>query len=271
MALFAVIRIISEHSMKYTHLSETVSIKKVSEKDSVGVFHIEGLYTGYGITLGNALRRALLSSLPGAAITQIKIKGIDHEFSTIPGMVEDVIEFTVNLKKVKFHFFADEAQTLRLHVKGEKKVSAGDIQSTTLVQVVNTNLHLATLTKKSGEIDIELVVEKGLGYVPSESRRLERLSVGTIVLDAIFSPVVQVEFSVENMRIGERTDFNRLKIKIETDGSINPSEALHKASNVLRDHFDKISAVAVTEVEVKEFKKKKEKKKKERPKKSETS
>ncbi|MCP6720346.1 MAG: DNA-directed RNA polymerase subunit alpha [Patescibacteria group bacterium] len=256
--------------MKYTYLSETVSVKKVSEKDNVGIFHIEGLYTGYGITLGNALRRTLLSSLPGAAVTQIKIKGINHEFSTIPGMVEDVVEFTLNLKKIRFHFFADEAQTLRLHVKGEKKVSAGDIQSTTLVQVVNPKLHLATLTKKSGEIDIELVVEKGLGYVPSESRRLERLSVGTIVLDAIFSPVVQVEFSVENMRVGERTDFNRLKIKVETDGSINPSEALHKSANVLKDHFDKVSTVAVTKIEVK-GPEKKEKKKKGRPKKSETS
>ena len=253
--------------MKYTYLSETVSIKKISEKDNVGIFHIEGLYTGYGITLGNALRRTLLSSLPGAAITQIKIKGIDHEFSTIPGMIEDIVEFTLNLKKVRFHFFADEAQTLRLHVKGEKGVTSKDIQSTTLVQVVNPDIHLATLTKKSGEIDVELVVEKGLGYVSSESRRLERLTVGTIVLDAIFSPVVQVEFSVENMRVGERTDFNRLKISIETDGSINPSEAIHKASNVLKDHFDKVSTVAVTKVEVGGFKKVK-KEKKEKPKKN---
>ncbi len=251
--------------MKYLYLSESVGIKKISEKDNIGVFHIEGLYTGYGITLGNALRRALLSSLPGAAITQIKIKGVDHEFSTIPGMIEDVVEFTLNLKKVRFHFFADEAQTLRLHVKGEKKVSSEDIQSTTLVQIVNPNLHLATLTKKNGEIDVELVVEKGLGYVSSESRRLERLAVGTIVLDAIFSPVVRVEFSVENMRVGERTDFNRLKISVETDGSINPSEALHKAANVLGDHFDKVSTVAVTKVEVGEPKEKK-KGKKEKPK-----
>ncbi len=236
--------------MKYSYLSESVEAKKISEKDNVGVFHIEGLYTGYGVTLGNSLRRALLSSLPGAAITQIKIKNVDHEFSTLPGMVQDMVEFILNLKKVRFHFFADEPQTLKLHIKGEKDVTAGDIESTTLVQVVNKDLNLATLTKKNAELDMELTVEKGLGYVPSESRRMERLAVGTIVLDAIFSPVLRVEFSVESMRVGERTDYNRLKLEIETDGSISPSEALHKSSNILKDHFEKISSVEVTKVEI---------------------
>ncbi len=235
--------------MKYPYLIDTVNIKKISEDGTVGVFHIEGLYTGYGQTLGNALRRVLLSSLPGAAITQIKIKGVDHEFSTIPGMVEDVVELTLNLKGVRFHFFADEPQVLRLHIKGEKEVRAGDIASTALVKVVNPDLHLATLTKKDAELDMELTVEKGLGYVPSEARRLERLAIGTIVLDAIFSPVVKVAFSVENMRVGERTDYNRLKIQIETDGSLSPSEALHKAANILKDHFDKVSKLEIVKVE----------------------
>jgi len=236
--------------MKYTHLSDTVVVKTVSEDAKKGIFHIEGLYTGYGETLGNSLRRALLSSLPGAAITQIKIKGVDHEFSTIPGVVEDVVEITLNLKKVRFHFFADEPQTLTLRVKGEKKVTAGDIESTTLVKVVNPELHIASLTKKTAELDMELTVEKGLGYVPAEARARERLSVGTIVLDAIFSPIARVAFSVENMRVGERTDYNRLKMEIETDGSISPSEALHKAANVLKDHFDKIASVSVVKTEV---------------------
>ncbi len=249
--------------MKYSHLSETVSIKKVSESNTVGVFHVEGLYTGYGMTLGNSLRRVLLSSLPGAAITQIKVKGVDHEFSTIPGMVEDVVEFCLNLKKVRFHFYADDPQVLTLHVKGEKEVTSGDIQSTTLAKVVDPNLRLATLTKKGADLDMELTVEKGLGYVPSESRRLERLPVGTIVLDAIFSPVVRVAFSVENMRVGDRTDFNRLYIELETDGTIHPSEALHKASNILRDHFDKVSAIEISKEEDSEEESgKKEKKKK---------
>jgi DNA-directed RNA polymerase subunit alpha len=258
--------------MKYSYLSDTLKIKKISEKDGrIGVFHIEGLYTGYGITLGNTLRRALLSSLPGAAITAIKVKGVDHEFSTIPGMMEDLVEFTLNLKKVRFHFFADEPQILKLKVKGEKEVTAGDIESTTLVKVVNPDLPIATLTKKGTELDMELTVEKGLGYVPAEARRLERLNIGTVVLDAIFSPVEQVEFSVENMRVGERTDYNRLKIKVVTDGSISPSEALHKAANILKDHFDKISQVEVEKAAVSKDSEKKEeteKKKKGRPKKS---
>ncbi|MEK9194492.1 MAG: DNA-directed RNA polymerase subunit alpha [Patescibacteria group bacterium] len=236
--------------MKYAYLSESVNIKKVSEENNVGVFHIEGLYAGYGTTLGNALRRVLLSSLPGAAITQVKIKSVDHEFSTLPGMIEDIVEFTLNLKKVRFYFFADEPQVLKLHIKGERDVKARDIQSTTLVQVVNPDLHLASLTKKNAELEMELTVEKGLGYVPSESRHLERLAVGTIVLDAIFSPIVRVAFSVENMRVGERTDYNRLIVEIETDGTVTPSESLHKAANILKDHFEIVSQVPVKKTEV---------------------
>ncbi len=250
--------------MKYQHLSETVSIKTVSEEGSKGVFHVEGLYTGYGMTLGTALRRTLLSSLPGAAITQIKIKSVDHEFSTLPGMMEDIVEFTLNLKKVRFHFFADEPQVLTLRAKGEETVTAGNIHGTTLVQVINTDLHLATLTKKSAELEVELTVEKGLGYVSSESRKLERLAVGTIVLDALFSPVVNVSVSVENMRVEEHTDYNRLIIDLETDGSLSPSEALHKSANILKDHFAKVAEMNVmslaTKSEEKEEKPKKKKK-----------
>ncbi|RJQ26686.1 DNA-directed RNA polymerase subunit alpha [Candidatus Parcubacteria bacterium] len=245
--------------MKYSHLSETVSIKKVSEKDNVGLFHIEGLYTGYGTTLGNALRRVLLSSLPGAAVTQIKIKGIDHEFSALPGMMEDVVEFSLNLKKVRFHFFADEPQVLRLHVKKEGPVTAGDIESTTFVQVINTDEYLATLSKKTAELDMELTIEKGLGYVPAESRKLERLPIGTIVLDSIFSPVTRVSFSVENMRVGDQTDYNRLIVEVQTDGSITPSDAFHKSVNILKDHFEKISDIEVIKIERPQEKKTKKK------------
>ncbi len=247
--------------MKYAHLSESVVGKKVSEKDNIGVFHIEGLYTGYGVTLGNSLRRVLLSSLPGGAITQIKVKGVDHEFSALPGMMEDIVEFILNLKKVRFHFLADEPQVLSLHVKGEKEVTAGDINSTTFVKVINTDLHLATLSKKTADLDMEITVEKGLGYVPSEARKLERLPVGTVVLDAVFSPVVRVAFSVENMRVGDRTDYNRLVVEVETDGSISPSEAFHKSVNILKDHFEKLAAIEVTKTEIGETKEKKAKKK----------
>lgn len=246
--------------MTYTHLSETASIKTISEKGNIGVFHVEGLYTGYGTTIGSALRRVLLSSLPGAAITQVKIKGIDHEFSALPGMIEDIVEFSMNLKKIRFHFFSNEPQVVRLHVKGEREVTAADIESNTFVQVINGDLHLATLSKKNAELDMEITVEKGLGYVPAESRKLERLPIGTIVLDAIYSPVTRVAFSVENMRVGDQTDFNRLILEIETDNSITPSEALHKATNILKDHFEKISSVEVIKTEKQEEKKSKKSK-----------
>lgn len=256
--------------MEYTRLSETVKIKKVSEKENEGVFEIEGLYTGYGLTLGNALRRVLLSSLPGAAITQIKIKGVDHEFSTIEGVMEDVVEITLNLKCVRFRFFADEPQILTLKVKGEKKVKAGDIKANAQVEVANPDAHIATLTNKNAELEMEITVEKGLGYVPVEARKIEKLPIKTIALDAIFTPVSKVNFTVENMRVGERTDYNRLKIVIETDGTISPSKAIHKAANILRDHFNKVSAIETEEeAETKKVEKasaaeKKEKKKKEK-------
>jgi len=252
--------------VEYTRLSETVKIKKISETDKEGVFEIESLYTGYGLTLGNALRRALFSSLAGAAITQIKIKGVEHEFSTIPGVLEDVVEIMLNLKKVRFRFYAAEPQVLNLKVKGEKKVTAGDIKTNSQVEVVNPDAYIATLTSKNAEFDAELIVEKGLGYVPVEERKTEKLPIKTILIDAIFAPIVKVNFNIENMRVGERTDYNRLRIIIETDGSISPSNALHKACNVLKDHFDKISAIEIKEtakeVEGKESKEKKEKKEK---------
>ena len=235
--------------MEYTRLSETVKIKKISETDREGFFEIEGLYTGYCITLGNALRRSLLSSLPGAAITQFKIKGAEHEFSTLPGVVEDLVQVGLNLKKVRFKFFAAEPQVLTLKVKGEKKVTAGDIKTNAQVQVVNPETHIATLTAKNAELDMELTVEKGLGYVPVEARKIEKLPIKTIALDAIFTPVQKVNFIVENMRVGDRTDYNRLKINIETDGTISPSSALHKAANILKDHFEKASQIEVRESE----------------------
>lgn len=231
--------------MEYTRLSDSVIIKTISETETEGAFEIEGLYTGYGLTVGNALRRSLLSSLPGAAITQVKIKGVDHEFSTLPGVKEDVVEITLRLKRIRFRFFATEPQVLSLKVKGEKKVTAADIKTSAQVEVVNLDAPIATLTSKNAELDVELTVEKGLGYVPVEARKLEKLPVKTIAIDAIFTPVTQVNFAVENMRVGDRTDFNRIKLSIETDGTVSPSSALHKAANILKDHFEKVSGIAV--------------------------
>ncbi len=235
--------------MEWLQLSETVKIKKISESRKDGVFEIEGLYTGYGLTMGNALRRTLLSSLPGAAITQAKINGVDHEFSTIDGIKEDMLELVLNLKKIRFSFHAEEPQVLTLKVKGEKKVTAGDIKGNAQVEIVNPDIHIATLTTKNSELDMELTVEKGLGYVPVEARKLGKLPIKTIALDAAFAPVIRVNFTVENMRLGERTDYNRLRLIIETDGSISPSSALRKACRILADYIEKISLIEVAKIE----------------------
>lgn len=247
--------------MEYARLSETVKIKKVSETGTEGIFEIDGLYVGYGLTLGNALRRVLLSSLPGAAITQIKIKGIKHEFSTIPGVKEDIVDIILNLKNIRFKFYADEPQILSLKIKGEKKVCASDIEKNSLAQIVNPENHILTTTSKSVAVDMELTVEKGLGYVPVENRKTEKLPVGVIAIDAFFTPVINVNYTVENMRVGERTDYNKLKICITTDGSIAPSNALHKSANVLKDHIEKISQIEVKEEKEDKISEKKTKKK----------
>ena len=235
--------------MQFVYLSESAIIKKVSETNTEGVFEVEGLYSGYGITVGSALRRVLFSSLPGAAITQFKIRGVQHEFSTVSKIVEDVVEIGLNLKKIRFQIHTNEPQTLFLKVKGEKIVTAADIKTNSEVEVITPDVQIATLTDKSAELDMELRVERGLGFVPVEARKSEKLPIGTVAIDAAFSPVIKANFSVENMRVGDRTDYNRLIISVTTDGSITPSSALHKASNILKDHFDKVSQIEVKEAE----------------------
>ncbi|MBI4095028.1 MAG: DNA-directed RNA polymerase subunit alpha [Candidatus Liptonbacteria bacterium] len=236
--------------MEHAHLSTTVSIKTVSEDGEQGVFEVQGLYGGYGLTLGNALRRVLLSSLPGAATTQVKIKNVSHEFSTLPGMKEDIVEFCLNFKKLRLRMHVNEPRVLSLKAKGQTTVTAADITTDDQVEIINPDLTLATLTAKNAELDVEITVERGLGYSAVEARRAEKLPIGVIAVDALFSPVVNVNYSVENMRVGERTDFNRLRIEIQTNGAISPSSALHKATVVLRDHFDKVAGVDVKEFEL---------------------
>jgi len=215
--------------------------KIVKEEKNSGIFEIEGLYPGYGLTIGNALRRVLFSSLEGAAITTVKIKGIQHEFSTISGVREDVIQILINLKKIRVRMFSNEPQTLLLSVKGEKKVAANDIQKNANVEILNPENYIATLTEKKSELEIMMTIEKGLGYVPAELRKKEKLPIGTISLDAVFSPVKKVNYEVEDMRVGERTDYNLLRIYIETDGAISPRAALKRATEILAAHFESIS------------------------------
>ncbi|HTY39988.1 MAG TPA: DNA-directed RNA polymerase subunit alpha [Candidatus Paceibacterota bacterium] len=235
--------------MEYSHLSSTVSIKTVSEEARRGVFEIEGLYAGYGLTIGNALRRALLSSLPGAAVTYVKIKSVAHEFTTLSGVKEDVVELTMNFKKLRFRMHTDEPQTLLLKVKGEKTVTGADIKLNSDVELVNPEEVIATVTDKGTEFEAEITVERGLGYSAVESRKTEKLAIGTIGVDAFFSPVTKVNYTVENMRVGDRTDYNRLRLEIETDGTVSPSSALHKTANILKDHFEKVFSVEVKEFE----------------------
>lgn len=234
--------------MEFAYLSSSVGIKTISEDDKNGVFEIEGLYAGYGLTVGTALRRALLSSLPGAAVTEIKIKGVHHEFSTLPGLKEDIVEFALNFKKLYFRLNVDEPQVLSLKLKGEKEITAGDIETNSNVEIINPEEVLGHLTAKDAEIDVEVKVERGLGYVAVEARKSEgRLPIGTIAVDAIFTPVIKVNYTIEDMRVGDRTDYNRLRLEVTTNGTISPSAALHKASNILKDHFEKVSVVAVQE------------------------
>lgn len=218
--------------------------KVVSSEVNGAVFEIENLYPGYGTTLGNALRRILLSSLKGSAVTMVKIKGVNHEFSTVPHVIEDAVEIILNLKQVRFKLDGDEPQHVYIKVKGEKKVTAKDIETPSQVKVINSSAHIATLTDKKAELEIEITIEKGLGYVPVEQRRKEKLEIGAIAVDAIYTPVRKVNYEVENMRVGDRTDFNKLKLLVETDGSINPELAFNKSVEILINQFTSITSGA---------------------------
>jgi len=216
------------------------SLKLIVKKDNYAEFTIEGLYPGYGFTVGNSLRRVLLSSLKGAAITDVKFKGVSHEFSTIPGVMEDVIHLCLNLKKLRFKSFSEEPIKATLKVKGAKEVTGKDFVLPTELELINKEQKIATLTSKTADLDMEIVVRKGVGYEPKEARESEKLGIGEISLDAIFTPVRNVSYRVENMRVGQRTDFDKLFIEIETDGTIQPENALMEANRLLLDHFSVI-------------------------------
>lgn len=205
----------------------------VLEEGNKGVYEIDGLYAGYGHTMGNAIRRVVLSSLPGAAITSVKIEGVSHEFSTIPGIKEDVIMILLNLKQIKFDFSGSEPHKVTLSVSGVKKVQAKDLKVPSQVKILNKDAEIASLTDKKSKLKMEITIEKGLGYVPREILKKDRVEAGVMILDAIFTPVRRVNYEVENMRVGERTDYNRLRFLIETDGSITPREAMENSLKIL--------------------------------------
>jgi len=222
-------------------LPSKIEIKKIG--DNSERFIIEPLYPGYGNTIGNSLRRVLLSSLPGAAVQSVKIKGIQHEFSTIEHVKEDVVAIILNLKKVRFKYKGEEPIKLFIKEKGEKKVTAGDIKTTSDIEVVNKNQLIATLTSKEASLEMEITVGIGRGYVPVEERENEEHEIGTIIVDAIYTPIKNVNFDVENVRVGEMTNYDRLILDITTDGTITGEEAVKIASKILVDHFNFVNVL----------------------------
>ncbi|MFH1473006.1 MAG: DNA-directed RNA polymerase subunit alpha [bacterium] len=230
--------------------------KVVSEEGESGVFEIEGLYPGYGHTLGNSLRRTILSSLPGVAITTVKITGVEHEFTTIDGVKEDVVTILLNLKRVRMRFSTDEPQTLKLKIKGDstkdgagKVVTAEDLEVPGQVEILNPDQVIATLTSKDATLEMEIKAEKGLGFMPKEMIDKSRVDIGTIALDGIFTPIRRASYEVENMRVGDRTDFNKLRLTIETDGTISPTVALTTAIEIMINQLKAIVGFKEEELE----------------------
>ncbi len=217
----------------------------ISEVGTKGVYEIDGLYPGYGHTLGNSLRRIILSSLTGAAITSLKIEGIEHEFSVVDGVKEDVITMLLHLKQIRFRLNSDEPQTVKLEVKGPKKITAGDIEVTGQVEVLNPELYIAEVTGKNS-LSIEMTIEKGLGFVSKEMHQKNKNEVGVISLDAIFTPIRRVAYEVENMRVGDKTNHNRLRMTIETDGTLSPREALERAITIMVEQLQTIIGFTVS-------------------------
>lgn len=217
---------------------EMPKIKMVdkSEAGTYGKFVIEPLEKGYGTTLGNALRRVLLSSLPGAAVTTVRIEGVLHEFSTIPGVLEDTTEIILNLKELRLKMYGDEPRTIRISHKGEGEVKAGDIITDPDIEVLNPNLHIATVGEK-GKLEMEMTVAKGRGYVPADRNKLPDMPIGIIPVDSLFSPIYHVNYAVEDTRVGQFTNYDKLTLEVWTDGSIGPDEAISLAAKILCDHM----------------------------------
>lgn len=214
----------------------TIEIRE--RRDNYAKFVIEPLERGYGITLGNSLRRVLLSSIPGAAVTYVKIDGVLHEFATIPGIVEDMTNLLLNLKGLPLKLDSDEPKVLTLNVSGEKEITAADISPDADVEILQPDYHIATMTAKSAKLSMEIGVEKWRGFVTSDKQRNVEHVIGLIPLDSIFSPIRKVNFTVDDTRVGQSVDFDRLTLEIETNGSITPDDALSGASRILQEQLD---------------------------------
>ena len=218
-------------------MPESIQLDESTYSNSFGRFIVQPLERGFGVTIGNAVRRVLLSSLPGAAITAIKIDGIPHEFSTIKGVKEDAAEIILNLKQVRIKLLNKKANRVVVRLKGPGKFAAGDIQkNTSELEILNPGLHIATLNKDC-DFELDLRIGRGKGYVPSEENKLPDEPLGVVPIDAIFTPIRNVRYSVESTRVGQQVDYEKLVLEIETDGSITPDDALTYAGKILRDHI----------------------------------
>jgi DNA-directed RNA polymerase subunit alpha len=219
-------------------------IKNTKTQGNYASYDIEPLEAGYGMTLGNALRRVLLSSLPGAAVTSIRIDGAQHEFQDIPHVMEDVTDIVLNVKKLRLRSFSDHPVSMRLEVNGERVVTAADIMAPSTVEIVNTDLYIATLDNEDARLEMELVVETGRGYVPADSK--EDQPIGVIPIDAIYTPVQKVNYAVEHTRVGQMTNYDKIVLDIWTDGTLLPDEALRQSADILVRHFTQLANYRAT-------------------------
>ncbi|MGB9668731.1 MAG: DNA-directed RNA polymerase subunit alpha [Thermosulfidibacteraceae bacterium] len=226
-------------------------VEKESYRDDYCKVIIEPLDKGYGITVGNALRRILLSSIPGHAVTAVRIEGVYHEFTSIPGVREDVTDIILNLKMLRIRGYTDEPVIAVIDVAGPKKVYASDIKAPSQIEILNPDLYIATLDDFNTRLYMELVIEEGKGYLPSEERDLKSYPVGTILVDAVFSPILKVNFGVEQARVGRATDYDRLILEVWTNGAINALDAIKIASQIMKDHMELFSGISIQVEEAK--------------------
>lgn len=226
-----------------------IDVTPVDNNQDHALIVVSPCYPGYGTTLGNALRRVLLSSLPGAAVTAVKIKGVDHEFSTVPHIKEDVVEIILGIKGLRFRMHTDEVIELELHVKGEQKVTGSMFEKNSVVEIVNPNMVIATITDPAGELNMKILVQNGRGYIPVETREKEKMDVGYMAIDSIYTPIRNVNFKTEHVRVGQMTNYDKLILDIVTDGTMTPADAFRYAARILVEQFAYLADVECMEKE----------------------
>ncbi len=236
--------------MLETNIALPSKPRVVKEEEFQGIYEIDGLYPGYGHTLGNSLRRIILSSLPGAAVTHVKIDGVKHEFDTIDNVKEDVLTILLNIKRIRLQLHSDEPVTMTLKASKAGVITAADITAPSQIEVLNPDQRIAEITGKGVSLEIEMTVNHGLGYVPREVHQKEKMDIGAIALDAVFTPIRRANYEVENMRVGDRTDYNRLRLFIETDGTLTPHEVMEKSIEIMIHQLKAITGFKDTEPEV---------------------